>query len=201
MRKYKGVIAPLILGIISIIVGCYAVFNGVLPRSDDGKAMAQSDNIPKQLLSPGEVFEPGKYIEADGVEILYDGEHFLVTNNRTDLVRVLCSIVGVKNDGTYVTIQLTSFVGVDETQYERDKSDNGWAIERPTNLIRPGETLEASLTIFDFNEVDSSYPKNDVDNDGYLDIMFTISPQLDETSIRSSSDDFKSEIYKFNNGE
>ena len=152
--------------------------------------------MPKEPLSPSEVFEAGKYIDVEGVEILYNGKSFLVTNNRTDLVRVSCSIVGVKKDGTYDTIQIPSFGGVDKTRYERDKSENGWAIEQLTNLIRPDETLDAKLEIFDFNKADSSYPKNDIDEDGYLDIMFTISPQVDETSIMVSTNDIESEIYK-----
>lgn len=197
MKKYKGVILPLIGWLVCTIIGCYMLFNGtILPRSDGEEDATRSDNITKQLLLPGEVFERGKYIEVDGTEILYDGEHFRVKNNRTDIVRVSCSIVGVKKDGSYDTIQLPSFAGVDKTRYDRDKAENGWAIEQYTNLIRPDETLEAVLTIFDFNEFDDSYPKNDIDNDGYLDIVFTISPQLDETSIRVSTDDIKSDIYK-----
>ena len=192
MKKIVG----LILAIMLIVVGGYLIYKGVIkPHKEDSKKK-QWDNITKELLLPGEVFEPGKYIEIEGVEILYNGESFLVKNNREDLVRISCSIVGVKTDGTYDTIQFPSFVGVDKTRYDRDKSENGWAIEQYTNLIRPNETLDAYLTIFDFNGVDSGYTKNDVDNDGYLDIVFTISPQLDETSVKVSMDDAKSEIYK-----
>ena len=193
MKKLIGLIVSILL----IMMGCCLIYKGaVKPHIDNKKALEQFDNIPKQTLSAGGVFEPGKYIEIDGVEILYNGKSFLVKNNRTDMVRVLCSIVGAKKDGTYDTIQFASFVGVDKTQYEKDKADNGWAIEQYTNLIRPNETLDAKLEIFDFNDADSSYPKNDIDGDGYLDIVFTISPQKDETSITSSSNDFKSEIYK-----
>lgn len=196
MKKVLGAL----ISVISIVIGCYLIYHGAIRPIVSKNTLSQSDNIPKQLLSPCEVFEPGKYIETAGIEISYNGEHFLVKNNREDMVRVLCSIVGVKKDGSYDTIQYTSFVGVDETQYDRDKSENGWAIEQYTNSIRPGETLKATFTVFDFNEVDSSYPKNDIDDDGYLDIVFTISPQLDETSIRSSSDDIKSDIYKIKDG-
>lgn len=193
MKRFIGLIVSVTL----FVVGCYLIYDGAIkPHIDNKTSLMQSNDITKELLLPGEVFEPGKYIEIVGVEILYDGESFWVKNNRTDIVRVLCSIVGVKNDGTYDTIQLASFVGVDETQFARDKTENGWAIEKYTNLIRPNETLEANITVFNFDEVDGSYPKNDIDEDGYLDIVFTISPQIDEISITSSSDDFKSEIYK-----
>ena len=154
------------------------------------------EQFDKQPLSPGEIFEPGKYIEVSGVEILYNGKSFLVTNNRTDYVRISCSIVGVKKDGTYDTIQIPSFVGIDETLYEREKSENGWAIKKSTNLVRPNETLDATLDIFDFNDANSDYLKNDIDEDRYLDIMFSISPQPDETTLIFSTNDPKSEIYK-----
>ena len=190
----------LVFSIILIVVGCYLMYDGaVKPYIENKRALEQFDTTSKQLLSPGEVFEVGKYIEVDGVEILYNGKSFLVTSNRDDFVRVTCSIVGVKNDGTYDTIQLPGFGGVDKTQYERDKSENGWAIEKTTNLIRPNETLDAKLTIFDFNDADSSYPKNDIDGDGYIDIVFTVHPQPDETSIVVSSNDVASETYKIKN--
>ena len=89
-----------------------------------------NSKVEKQLLYPGEVFETGKFIDVEGVQISYDGTTFFVQNNRTNMVRILCSIVGVKKDGTYDTIQLASFVGIDKTQYEKDKLENGWAIEQ-----------------------------------------------------------------------
>lgn len=196
MKKILGLIVSIVL----IVVGCYLIYDGAIkPYVNDEQLLRQLENTPKQKLSPGEVFESGKYIEIDGVEILYNGKSFLVTNNRTDLVRVSCSIVGVKNNGTYDVIQLSSFSGVDKTLYERDKSENGWAIEKPTNLIRPNETLNAILEVFDFSSADSSYPKNDINEDGYLDIVFTIHPQSDETSTKVSTNDVKSEIYKIEN--
>ena len=67
-------------------------------------------------------------------------------------------------------------------------------------LIRPNETLDAKLEIFDFNDFDGEYPENDVDGDGYLDIMFTIHPQKDETSVMTSTKDVYSEIYKLKAG-
>ena len=181
----------LIALVLSVMVVCL-VCVGCEPQST-------ASVTSKEMLSPGEVFEVSKYIEIEGVEILYNGKSFLVTNNRTDMVRILCSVVGVKKDGTYDVIQMPSFSGVDKTQYEKDKSENSWAIEKLTNLVRPNETLEAKLDIFDFNAADSDYPKNDIDGDGYLDIMFTISPQVDEKTIMTSTNDFKSGIYKIKN--
>ena len=69
------------------------------------------------MLSQGEVFEPGKFIEVDGVEILYNGKSFLVTNNRDDMVRVSCSVVGVKKDGTIVAVGNNDYgqLGLDDT--------------------------------------------------------------------------------------
>lgn len=193
MKKFIS----LIMSLGMIVVGCGLIYYGLLrPHIGNNKELEQFDNITKEILSPGEVFESGKYIDVSGIEILYNGKSFLVTNNRTDLVRVTCSIVGVKKDGGYDTIQIPSFGGIDETLYEREKVENGWAIKKPTNLIRPNETLDAVLDVFDFNEADSKYPENDVDGDGYLDILFTIRPQKDETSIMVSTNDIESEIYK-----
>ena len=193
MKKFLGLICSITI----VVVGCYLIYDSAIkPYLNNKEDSVQFDNISKQPLSPGEVFEPGNYIDVEGVEILYNGKSFLVTNNRTDLVRVTCSVVGVKKNGTYDTIQRPSFGGVDETLYKREKAENGWAIEQLTNLIRPDETLDAKLEIFDFNKADSSYPKNDIDEDGYLDILFTIHPQKDETSVMVSTKDIESEIYK-----
>ena len=179
-------VASWVFSIGLIIAGCYLMYAGIIKPRLDKKPI----NYTKELIFPGEVFVAGKYTEVDGVEILYDGESFLLKNNRADLVRVSCMIVGVKADGTYDVIQYPSFVGVDKTQYNKDKSENGWAIEKYTNLVRPNETLSADLTVYDFNT------SNDVDGDGYLDIVFRISPQTDEKTISVSTYDVISEIYK-----
>lgn len=81
-------------------------------------------------------------------------------------------------------------------QYDSDFQENGWAIEKNTNLVRPSEILQAVLdtsTYVSFGEVS---PQIDVDNDGFLDVVFTISPQVDENQITTSTDDPKSDVYK-----
>lgn len=189
-------VVSLIVLIAVAAAGLYMFIGGMSGMMGNDKGAVDTTIETKTLLNPGEVFEKGNYILADGVEILYNGKSFLVTNNRTDMVRVLYSIVGVKKDGTYDVIQLSGLSGVDKTQYERDKTENGWAIEKLTNLVRPGETLEAEFEAFDFNSADSEYPKNDIDEDGYLDIVFTVCPQIDETTVKTSTNDYKSEVYK-----
>lgn len=179
--------------ILLIVCGIFLLYKGAIKPHI--KKEDNNDFIMQKLL-PGGVFEAGKYIEVDGVEILYNGECFLVKNNRSDLIRISCQIIGVKNDGTYDIIQIPSFVGFDKTQYERDKLENGWAVKKNTNLVRPGETLEAYLTIYNFNNIDKDFPENDVDGDGYLDIIFIIRPQVDEMSFMVSASDPVSEIYK-----
>lgn len=147
----------------------------------------------KHLLSPGQVFDAGGYVLVDGVEFLYDGERFCLTNNRTDFVRQNYYIVGVKANGAYDMIQSGSFNGVDEQQYQKDLQENGWAIKQGTNLIRPGETLIAEFSVFDFG---GDYPNPDIDGDGYYDIVFAIHPQQKEEGFRISTDDPESEVYK-----
>ena len=63
-------------------------------------------------------------------------------------------------------------------------------------MIRPGEEYTASISAFDFNSVDKSYPKADVDGDGYYEIIFTVSPQPDENTIVTSTNDPVSDVYK-----
>lgn len=144
-------------------------------------------------LEPGDVFEPGGYISFADVQIQYDGEIFIIRNERDDIIRITSCIVGVKKDGTYESIQWPAFGGVDETQYGKDLAENGWAIKHVTNMVRPGETLNASMSIFDFGD---DYPSPDIDGDGYYDIIFTVSPQASEDSVRTSTSDPTSEVYK-----
>lgn len=166
-------------------------------------APATGSNVPGngsdeagQLIQAGDVFVKGSYILLDGVKIAYDGESFPITNNSTDIVRVSVRIVGVKSDGTFETLQLPSFGGTDESKYAKDLKENGWAVKDHTNMIRPGETLLATLSVFDFSAFGEDYPNPDIDGDGYYDIIFTISPQPNEDTIRVSSDDTVSGVYK-----
>ena len=153
-------------------------------------------NGEKHLIQPGQVFDKGAYITLENVEFMYDGENFAITNNRDDYVRISADIVGVKADGSYVDIMSPSFGGVDETKYNQDFAENGWAVKEFTNLVRPGETLVATMTVFDFSSLGDDYAKADIDGDGYYDLLFHIFPQKDETSIVISMNSPQSEIYK-----
>ena len=150
----------------------------------------------KHLLEKGGVFQKGSYILFEGVEILYNGETFEITNNRADLVRIGAAVVGVKADGTYEWILSPGFAGVDEYQYEKDLAENGWAIEKYVNLVRPGETLNATMQIFDFSSVIDGAPAADIDNDGYYDLVFSVYPQKSEDSFSFSTNDPTSDVYK-----
>lgn len=156
---------------------------------DSGKADSKSAVFEKEL-SAGEVFENGGYINVEDVKIVYDGKSFTIKNNRSDIVRISCSIVGVKSDGSYEVLGMPSLCGVDEILYEMDKSKNGWAVKNTTNMIRPGETLTVTFNYLEY------YQDLDTDGDGFYDVVFTISPQIDEKTITTSSTDPKSEIYK-----
>lgn len=150
----------------------------------------------KHLLEPGGIFDDGAFIIVNGVEFEYNGEQFVVRNNWDRIVRISASVVGVKSDGSYETLQTPSFAWVDETKYEKDLQENGWAVEQTTNMVRPGERVLATLSVFDFNSMDESYPKADIDEDGYYDIVFTVSPQPDENTIVTSTSDPVSDVYK-----
>lgn len=180
MRSYtrNGKVAMIIL-----VISLFLVLTSC------GKANIKSE-VPEKELSAGEVFENGGYINVEDVKISYNGESFVIQNNRSDIVRASCSIVGVKNNGSYDVLGIPSLCGIDETLYEKDKSENGRAVKNTTNMIRPDETLIAALNNLDF------YRDLDTDEDGYYDIVFTISPQIDEQTVSTSSTDPHSEIYK-----
>lgn len=170
--------------------------------SEPGKAEgnAEKTSTTSSELSPGGVFEQGKYINVANVQIMYNGKEFVVKNNRNDIIRISCGIVGVKKDGTYELLQFAAFGGVDEAQYEKDLNENGWATKHSTDRVRPGESLVASLTVVNFNDFGDEYIDPDVDHDGYYDIVFVISPQKGEKTVSASTDDPVSEVYKIKVG-
>lgn len=153
-------------------------------------------NGERHAMTAGEIFQTGGFIEVGNVEIMYNGKDFLVKNNRNDIVRITVTVVGVKADGTYQTLQSATFGGPDETKYQNDLAANGWAVKENTNMIWPGETLVASISVFDFGAFGEGYASADVDGDGYYDIVFTVHPQRDENSMQVSTNDPKSAAYK-----
>lgn len=193
-----------VLSVVLMIAGGYFLFNGLSDTmgSKNKTNTSESKSAPTNptLLLPGEVFNENTYIEVSNVLISYNGENFFVQSNRTDSIRITCSVVGMKNDGTYDILQVIGFYGADEVQYDKDLQENGWASKKNTNLVRAGETLKFELDTNTFVRFDSNNEplERDVDNDGYWDIQFTISPQLDEDQIITSTDDPKSEVYKIN---
>ncbi len=163
--------------------------------SSSSKYSAETEKA-KNMINPGDVFQEGSYIDFENVEIMYDGDNFLVTNNREDIIRIVASVIGIKSDGTYELIEMPTFGGIDQTAYEKDMKENGWAVQKTTNMVRPGETLKTTMSIFDPRMFDKNNPAADVDGDGYYDVQFTISPQIDEETILTSADDLTTEPYK-----
>ena len=151
---------------------------------------APTQQTEHYLLERGGVFEPESYIEVSGVTILYDGDFtFTATNNSDDAYAIVPFIVGVKKDGTHELLQSLSFGGVDNEQYEKDMSDNGWAVPQWTNVIGPEESISCQITVFDFGE---DLPEPDIDGDGYYDLIFTTVKQSDEFSV----DNAESAVYR-----
>jgi len=147
-------------------------------------------------IKPGDIFTDGCYIVVDDVKILYSSGKFVITNDSKKIVRISASVVGVKADGTYEWLQSPSFGGVDETKYKRDLAANGWAVESFTNMVRPGDTLTATMNVLDLSSHGEGYPNPDIDGDGYYDITFTISPQRNEESIIASTSDTVTSAYR-----
>ena len=156
--------------------------------------LSDSEEMDKKvLLSPGEEMVARSYILLEDVEFYYDGTEFTITNRRDDEVMFMAEIVGVKKDGSHELIGIPAFYGVDEVQYEKDLAENGWAIQKTTNRVQPGESLNAKMTIVDFGK---DYPAWDIDGDGYYDVIFTIHPQRNETTTVVSSDYPESAVYR-----
>jgi len=191
MKSKKSRLAIPVVVICAILVSVLFFYFVSGDTSSDSN-QAPKANVEKEL-KPGESFETGSYINVDAVKITYNGEDFIIENNGENTVIVSCSFYGAKSDGTYNFIGMPSFNGIDKAQYEKDKAENGWAIEKKTNRVRPNETLVASLYLFDMGD---DYPAWDIDEDGYYDINFAISEQKDEDSITVSTADKESDYYK-----
>lgn len=189
----KKIIVLCVIIVISLNFSGCSVSLKTAPDNESG-----FDNTTKaeRLLKSGDVFEKNSYVDVSGVRFLYDGKMFLVHNSNTFPVRLTYTIVGVKNDGSFDKISMSALSGVDKVKYEKDLSENGWAIEQYTNLVRANETLEANLELTEFLYFNEEFPSNDIDEDGYIDFYFTVSPQQNEEQIITSTDDPISEIYK-----
>ena len=182
-----------ILFSIIFLVFCIFVTSSIgNDETPDNTKVAETTSAPREL-KPGEVFEQNCYIEADNVKITYDGENFVIENNSDSIMMISCGVYGKKKDGSYDWIGNPDFGGVDEVQYEKDMEENGWAIEKTTNRVRPGESLTATMSFFDFGD---DYYAWDIDEDGYYDLRFTLNEQIDETSVMVSTDSTKTDYYK-----
>lgn len=144
---------------------------------------------PEKSLNSGDTIERGTFFKVSNVSFLYDGNMFLVKNDESVPVRISYTIVGVKNDGTYESLYLQGLSGIDQEQYDKDMSENGWAVENVTNCVGAGEKQEMYLNLLTTDDLD-------VDDDGFLDIVFKVSPQNYGDKVVASSDDPKSEVYK-----
>ncbi len=178
----------------SIIFLVFCIFISGLIENDETAGntnVTETTKAPRELKA-GEVFEQNCYIEYDNVKITYDGENFVIDNNSDSIMIVTCGIYGKKKDGTYEWLGMPAFNGFDEKQYEKDMEENSWAVKKTTNRIRPGESLTATMTFFDFGD---DY-KWDIDEDGYYDLNFTLSEQRDETSVVVSTADTETDYYR-----
>lgn len=177
---------------IIIISVCFCIAATISSNDTSSDTTASETTTAPRKLKAGEVFEQNCYIEYDNVKITYDGENFVINNNSDSIMMISCGIYGKKKDGTYEWLGNPAFYGIDEKQYEKDMEENGWAVEKTTNRVRPGESLTATMTLFDFGD-DNAW---DVDIDGYYDLKFTLSEQRDETSVVVSTADTETDYYR-----
>lgn len=161
---------------------------------DNTSSSPQTTQVEWHEISPKTAFDIGGYIECEGIYIGYEGDNtFLVENDTDTIYGIQCSVYGIKKDGTSEWIGTPSFAGVDKAKYEQEKEENGWAIEKLTNIVRPQESLEMTLDIYDLG---SDFPAWDIDGDGYYDISFILRPQENEDEWSFSTDDPQTDFYK-----
>lgn len=174
----------------------------VATRAPVATAPVQSAEPAPVEAEPGEVLLPGSYFEVADVTIEYTGSGVIFTNGRDDLVRIFGSIVGVKADGEQEYLSSLDFAWWDdEAQYSRDLEENGWAVMHKTNLLHPGESVEAELFPNGIHVSEDAEPGEalfdlDVDGDGAYDVIFRISPQPSEDSLVVSTGNPVSDIYR-----
>lgn len=186
--------ALVILVLLTLITAIVLLF---LDSSGSEASTSEEPAYTRHQIAPGDVFDSGGYMTLGDLEFLYIGNCcFDVTNTGTQFARITAEIIGVKVNGDHELLQIPSFGGIDEAQYEKDLEENGWAVKNSTNIVRPGETLHAELSVFDFHAFDNEYPDADVDGDGYWDIIFMAHMQDNDTDLAVSIHDPISEAYK-----
>ena len=197
-KEHFGGIQKRLSHVLAILLSCALLIAVVLFITDDKSAdpLIETEEYTRHQILPGDVFDPGGYIMLGDLEFLYTGKGFDITNNSAQFARFNMEIVGLKESGEYEFLQMPSFGGVDEIQYQKDFDENGWAIKNLTNIVRPGEKLYAEFSVFDFHDFGSDYPDADIDGDGYGDIIFYAHMQDNDTDLTVSADDPISEVYK-----
>lgn len=199
-KEGRGFLVFLIIAGVVLVIAVLAIYfnqdddTAVIFSPEEQTTVAQTTQIQWHKIPAKEVFDVGGYIECEGVKIGYKGNNAFFIDNTTDTIYgIQCSVYGIKKDGTAEWIGTPSFTGVDKATYDKEKAENGWAIEKTTNIVRPHESLEMTLAIYDLG---SDFPAWDIDGDGYYDISFTIRPQEDEDHWSFSSDDPQTDYYK-----
>ena len=152
----------------------------------------------------GDILQAGDVIVVGKVQITYNGyyedeiemggfawerpsEHFTVHNENKYGVFVYIDIVGIKKNGNEEWLGTVYLGGVDTQQYKDDLEENGWAVEKATNIAAPKSSLDCmtyALHMFDEEN------KDDVDKDGYYDIRFVVN---EEGKLMKSE---KSDVFK-----
>lgn len=179
MKKNSNFTMLLILGVLIIFLSLYFLGQKsyTAPNIQTSGESAENAEVEKVELSAGDVIERGSYTNIDGVEFLYDGKQFQITNGRDDSIVFMAFVYGKRADGTYKFLGTPAFYAIDVEQYEEDLEKDGWATEEATNRIRPGGSATAIMNCFS--------SEMDVDKDGYYDISLVINPINSDGSMSS----------------
>lgn len=182
--------------IVLILVGFYLIYRGAI-EPNVKKEPATIDELELFEMKQGDVFEAGGYFSVDDVRVVYNGSQFIVENKSNDIYMITCSVYGQKSNGEYEELAMIFFAGPDETQYQKNKEENGWAVKQNTNKINPQETLVAEINVNGYVSFLAEIPKSfDIDNDGYYDIAFRFSKQENINSTTTSTCDKLSDYFK-----
>ncbi|MEA4921575.1 MAG: hypothetical protein VB078_11750 [Clostridiaceae bacterium] len=202
MKMSGGTILIAVLLIVLMGAALFNKNNRVIAPITDEKDIVSNVAIEENKEDDLSI-QKGDVITVSDVSFTYEGfyqaknelipmEHFLAQNTGEKNISVILEIVGVKKDGTYDFLGTGVFGGVDQALYDKELKENGWAVEKYTNKVDAGSSLNAYANILDIGDQYSM----DVDSDGYYDVMFSIITLNEKGGFTITGEEPVSEIFK-----
>jgi hypothetical protein len=152
---------------------------------------------PVGLLMSGDV------VSSNDVDITYNGKGtdqfgiscftYTVKNNSDKGVIIMVNYIATKKDGTEVDLGMTALVGDNLELYNKDLEENGWAVMEQTSYVPPNSSM--NLTSQGFKLFEAFGGSMDVDNDGYVELYFTLNFQNNADTLIFSTNPPKTDTY------